>query len=176
MIIVIENDYDYSETIGVFETLDKALDYMRKNNLKPQHYRIEEIINETEFKSIEIIPQWCEESKCNLDRGLQKFNRWNKMYCPPHYDNAVIEGNKQDRLYKLRQAEANRIAEEQRIKRIKFEKKWDINGYWYSNFIYEGLSEKETKEKVDHWKDSNNWMSGSSFSRVVEPRKKDEEE
>lgn len=158
MIIVTESDYDYTEIIGVFETLEGVLDYLKEKDLKPQYYEFKSFINETEFKYLNI-PNWCYKERCHNDSNLIKID-WH-LYCSFHSEEASIKRKQKLFIFKEQEEERKIQTEIDRQKRIAFEKKWDITGAWWADFIHEKNNDEDIKEKVDYWK-GGKWMSGSS--------------
>ncbi len=159
MILVREEDYDYIDPIGIFTSLERAVEYFIEKRLTPQNY-VWEDWNETTFTVIET-PIWCSSKDCIRDGNLHHFSKWNRYFCFKHYIHAKHEYKETERRTFEYGISLAKEEKERLEKRIKFEEKWDIKGHWYSDFIHEG-SDEEVKGKIDFWDDPINWMSGTS--------------
>ena len=160
MILVTEEDYDYSETIGLFDTIDKALDHLRDKNMKPQYYTFVDVMG-TDIKPVHVL-RWCHTKGCIIDQGLKKV-AYNDWHCKVHYANALKHHNDAKmEMYRVGEENARQLRI-QDDERIKFEKKWDIRGLWYATFIYDKGTDEEIQKQVDKWK-SGNMVSGSSMA------------
>jgi len=119
-VIVMYQDYEQSDLIGVFTNLDRMRKYMVENKLKPQQHEIYVMYSETEYNTIH--ERWCEWEDCNIEEDLT-YKQHVGNYCKNHIFLAIARKKKQDeewaenrRLYALRMEEEREARQEKHNK------------------------------------------------------------